>query len=178
MREASAEGARCVLPAGLVRVEVGALQFGPDGLGPVADGRRADEAGVVTPRREQPLQVVARHDHVAVGDDNPFVRGPAPGLQDVVELGILRRPLVADQELRLDLRVLGDQPLHQCHHRIVGRGAAEQDLVAGVVKLKRGAQRQLLVIVEAAHRPDNGDGGTIDDGHIVRLRHPQPPEGD
>ena len=49
--------------------------------------------------RPMSLDVVARHQHVAVGDDDPIMARRPPALEHVVELRIAARSLVADEEL-------------------------------------------------------------------------------
>ena len=164
-----------VLPARLVGVEEGALEFGPHGLRPAADRRRAHEAGVVAPGGEQALHEVGRHQHIAVGDDDPAVRGGAPAFGDVVELGVLRNALVADQQARRDVRVLGNQPLDQRHDGVAAAGAAEQDLVVAVVEFEGRAQRRFLEMVEAADRPDDADRRPVLEGVRARARHTAAP---
>ena len=111
LREAEAQAVGGELPARLVAVEEGAFELGPGVGRPGADRRRGDEPGVRLPGVEQAMHVVARHQHVAVGDDDPAVAGRAPALDDVVELGVVGDAIVADQQARLHVRVLGDQPL-------------------------------------------------------------------
>jgi hypothetical protein len=41
-------------------------------------------------------------------------------------------------------------------------GGAEDDVVARIVEFEGGAQRQGVVLVEAAHRSQDGDGGSGD----------------
>ena len=157
LREAVAEAVGGELPAGLVAVQERAFQLGPQVGRARADRRRRDEPGAGRPGRKQPVDVVARQQYVAVGDDDPGVARRPPALDDVVELGVLRHAVVADQQARLDMRMLRDQPLHQRHDGVLRRPAAQQDFQLRIVELEGGAQRRLLVGVEPAHRPDDGD---------------------
>ena len=69
---------RGVLPARLIGVEERAFELGPESVRPAADGRRRDDARIRPPRRKQALDIVARHQHVAVGHHDPVVgRGRA-----------------------------------------------------------------------------------------------------
>ncbi len=99
-----------------------------------------------------------RQQDVAVGDDDPAVAGGAPALADVVELGVVGDAIIADQQARLHMRMLGDHALGKGDHGIGGRGAAQQDLELRIVQLEGRAQRRLLEGVEPAQRPDDGDG--------------------
>jgi hypothetical protein len=94
--EAAAETIDQILPARLVSVEKRAFDFGPESMRQRADRRRGDQAGVLAPAGEQPLNVIVRHQHVAVGDDDPVMRRCAPALEQVVELGIGADAVVAD----------------------------------------------------------------------------------
>ena len=145
------------LPARLVAVQEGALQLGPQVGGTRADRRGRDEPGAGRPGRKQPVDVVARQQHIAVGDDDPGVARRPPALDDVVELGVLGHAVVADQQARLDVRMLRDQPLHQRHDRVLRGPAAQQDFQLRIVELEGRAQRRFLEGVEPAHRPDDGD---------------------
>ena len=69
--EASAEAIDDILPARLIGIEESAFDLGPKSVRTGADRRRRDKAGVGAPTREQPLNVVARHQYVTVSDDDP-----------------------------------------------------------------------------------------------------------
>ena len=88
LREAVAGGFARILPARLIGVEEGAFDLGGEGLGPRADRRSADDAGVGAPARQQALDVVARHQHVGIGDDHPVVAGRLPSLDHLLSLGL------------------------------------------------------------------------------------------
>ena len=111
--------------------------------------------------RKQALQVVGRHQYIAVGQHNPCVARRAPTFGDVVELGVLRQAIVTDQQAGLNLWMFTNELLHQWHHEIISARAAKQHLVGPIVQLERGAQRQLLVGIHAAHRADDGDGWAV-----------------
>ena len=98
LREAEAERVDDILPARLIGVEERAFDLGPNPVRPAADRRRGDKPGIVAPAREQPLDVIARHQHIAVGDDDPVVARGAPALEDVIELGIRAHAVVADEQ--------------------------------------------------------------------------------
>ena len=146
-----------VLPARLIGVEEDAFHLRPESLRMAADRRRRHHAGVRPPAREQPLHVVARHQHVAVGHHDPVVGGGAPALEHIVELRIGADALVADQEPGRDVRMLGDQAAHQRDDRIARGRRAEQDLVARIVEREGRAQRRFDEIVDAADRADDRD---------------------
>ncbi len=158
LREAETDGVGRILPARLIGVEEGALDLGPEAVRHAADGRGAQQSGVGAPAGQQPLQVVARHQHVAVGHDDPGMRRGAPALDEIVQLGIGRERIAADEQLGVDVRILGDEAADHRHDGIVGVIAAQDQLVALVGELEARAQRQLVVGVEAAHRPQHADG--------------------
>ena len=146
-----------VLRAGLIAVEERAFEIGPQADRAAPLRRRAHEAGIGTPRGEQALDVIARHQHVRIGDGDEGMRRGAPSLDAIVELGIGADAIVADEKLRRYRRMLGDELAHHRHHRIALGGDAEDQLVFGVVELEGRAQRLLDEIVEAADRPHDGD---------------------
>ena len=151
--ETETDGIGRILPARLVGVEEGAFHLGPEAVRQAADGRGAQQAGVGAPAGQQALQVVARHQHVAVGHHHPGMRGGAPALDEIVQLGIGRKRIAADEQLGVDVRILGDEAADHRHDGIVGVIAAQDQLIALVGQLEAGAQRQLVIGVEAAHRP-------------------------
>jgi hypothetical protein len=51
----------------------------------------------VPPVLQQALHVVGRHQHVAVGEDNPIAAGRAPAFDEIVELGIGGDRMIADE---------------------------------------------------------------------------------
>src|SRR5262249_45596283 len=73
-----------VLPPRLMSVEKCAFKLRPQIQWSRADGRRADESRSWSPSREQPLDVVARHQHIAVRDRDPRRGGCPPPLHDIV----------------------------------------------------------------------------------------------
>jgi len=97
LREPAAETVDDILPARLIGVEKRAFELGPDALRTAADGRRSDKPGIGAPTGEQLPYVVARHQHVAVGEHDPVMPRRAPALDHIVELRIAAHPLVADQ---------------------------------------------------------------------------------
>ena len=74
LRESESHRIGEILRARLICVEECAFEFGPEALRPSADRRRANQPGLLRPRREQPLNVVGRHQNIAVGDDDPVAR--------------------------------------------------------------------------------------------------------
>ena len=157
LRKAEADRVGGVLPARLIGVEEGALDLGPEPVRHAADGRRAQESRVGAPAGQQPLQVVARHQHVAVGHDDPGVLRGAPALDQVVELGVGGERVAADEQFGVDVRILGDEAADDGHHSVVGIVAAEDQLVARIVELEAGAQRQLVKGIETAHWAEDAD---------------------
>ena len=113
LREARPDGVGDILPARLVTVEERSLDLGPQAKRPRAGRRRADHAGIGAPSRQRALDVIPRHQHVAVGHQEPAVRRRALALEHVVELGIAALSLVADQEPRRHLRIVPHQLLRQ-----------------------------------------------------------------
>jgi hypothetical protein len=109
----------------------------------------------------QPLHIIARHQHVAVGNDDPFVTRGAPAFNDIVELGIAADAIVANEEFCGHAGMCGDQAADQRQDRVSGGGDAEQDLVVGIIEVERRPQRLLAVIVDAAERANDADGGLL-----------------
>ena len=100
LREAEADAIGGVLPARLVGVEEGALDLGPEALRHAADRRRAQETGVGAPAGEQAVDIVGRHQHIAVGHHHPVVARGAPALDQVVELGVGGDVVATDKQAR------------------------------------------------------------------------------
>ena len=150
-----------ILEARLIGVEKGAFELGPEPDRAAADRRRADEPGVGAPCRDQALDIVGRHEHVAVGEHDPVVRGGAPALVEIVELGIVADLLVADQEPRRHAGMGRHQAPDRRHHRILRRGDAEHDLVARVVEREAGSQRLLDMVLDAADRTHQAHGRRV-----------------
>jgi len=146
-----------VLPARLIGVEEGAFEMGGEAVRAGADRRRADEAGAVAPARQQPGQIVGRHQHVGIGEDDPLVRRRLPALDAVVELGVAADGVVADQDARRPGGKSGDVLAQQGNDRVRFRCDAEQDLVIGVVEAKDRLQRLVRERLDAAVRLDDAD---------------------
>ena len=132
-----------ILPARLVGVEERAFDLGGEALGARADRRGADDAGVGAPARHQPLDIVARHQHVGIGDDDPVAPRRLPALDDIVELGIGADAIVADQQARRNLGMRGHRAARDRRDRIGGVGDAEDDLVIGIVEGEDRGERLL-----------------------------------
>ena len=154
--EAGADRIGEILPARLIGVEECAFELGPEAARPAPDRRGADDAGVAAPRGDQALDVVGRHQHIGIRDDDPPMPRRAPAFHHVVEFRIWADAVVADQQARAP-REIRDQPLDQRHHRIARRGHAEQDLVARMIEPERRAQRFLDIVVDPAHRSHHAD---------------------
>ena len=161
LREAEAEGLADILPARLEGVEEGAFHLGPEAVRARSGRGRADETGVGPPGGQEPLEVVRRHQHVGIGEHDPVVARRLPASHAVVELRVAAHLHVADDELRRDLRVRRPQPLDQGHDGIVAAGDAEDQLVARVVEPETRGERLLAERLEAADRPDEGDGRPV-----------------
>ncbi len=76
LREAEADRVGEDLPARLIAVEEGAFDLGPEIARARADRRRADESGFRVELREQPLHIIARHQHVGIREHHEVVRAP------------------------------------------------------------------------------------------------------
>ena len=154
MGEADAAGVGGVLPARLIGVEEGAFDLGGETLGLRADRRRADDAGAGAPAGQQALQIVARHQHVRIGDDDPGVSRSFPAFDDVVELGIGRRTFVAEEDSRWPLGVALGRPPGQRRGGVVRVRQAEDQLVLRIVERERGFERRLEEGLDAAQGLD------------------------
>jgi hypothetical protein len=125
-----------VLPTHLIGVEEGAFKFRPEPVRTAADRRRADEAGVGSPRCEQALDVVAGHQDIAVRHDDPIIGRRPPTLADIVELRVCADGVVADQQPRGNMRMVRDESANESERGIARRGGAKDDLVAGIVEVE------------------------------------------
>jgi hypothetical protein len=114
-----------VLPACLIGVEKRAFELGPHALRPATDRRRSDQPGVGAPAREQPIDVVTRHQHVAVGNHDPIVSRRAPALEHVIELRVAAYLLVADEQFRAGFRALRHQRFDERNDGILFGSHAE-----------------------------------------------------
>jgi hypothetical protein len=155
--KATAEAVDDVLPARLIGVEESAFDFRPKSSRPGADGRGGDETGVGAPACKQPLNVVMRHQHVAVGDNDPVVGGGVPALDHIVELGICAHAVVADEKPCAGIGILRHQVLDQRQDRIRRGRNTKQDLVARVVEIECRAQCIGSIIVDPAKRAHHTD---------------------
>ena len=178
LRKAEPDGVGGVLPARLIGVEEDAFHLRPESRRMAAHRRGRHHAGVGLPGCEQPLDVVARHQDVAVGHHDPIVGGGAPALEHVVELRVGTDALVADEEPGGDVRMLGDQAAHQTDDRVPCGCRAEQDLVAWIVERECGPQRRLHEIVEAADRADDRDRRRIVRRRKLAVGYPAADNGD
>ena len=155
LREAEPDRVGGVLPARLIGVEEGAFDLRPESLRMAADRRRRHHAGVRPPARQQPLQVVARQQHVAVGHHDPgrcaAARQPLSTLLSF-GLALMRSSPISSRAGTADARRSARAP---AAHRIARGRRAEQDLVARIVEREGRAQRRLDEIVEAAYRADD-----------------------
>jgi len=161
LSEAESEGLGRILPARLIGVEERALDVRPERLRPRTDRRRADDAGVGAPARQETLNVVGGHQHVGIGDDHPIVPRRLPALHDIVELGIGADPVVADQEPRGALGMGPDRAANEGSDRIVGAGEAEDDLVVRIVEREDRAQSLPPKSLDAAERLHDADGRRV-----------------
>jgi len=132
--------------------------------------RRADEAGIGLPRGEQALDVILRHQHVGIGDHDERMRRGAPPLDAIVELRIDADAVVADEKLRRDAGMGGDELAHHRHHRVAPGRHAEDQFECGIGELERRAQRLLDEIVEPADRPHDGNGRRLAQRHNAGAR--------
>ena len=97
---------------------------------------RADEAGRRLPGGEQPLDIVARHQHIGIGEDDPSVPRRLPAAHAIVKLRVGAHPLVADDQARRDRGIGRDQLLQDRHDRIVAAGDAKDDLVGRIIEIE------------------------------------------
>jgi hypothetical protein len=141
LRKTAAEAVDDILPARLIGVEKRAFELSPDALRAAADGRRSDKPSIRAPARKQLPYVVARHQHIAVGQHDPIMARRAPALDHIVELRITAHPVVADQKPRVRARMLGDQGLDQRHDGIVCGSDAEQDFTVRIIEIECRTQR-------------------------------------
>ena len=87
--------------------------------------------------------------------------------------GFDRLLVVADEEPRGNMRVLGNQPAHQGHDRIIDAGHAEDDLVTRVAEPETRRERLLAEIIEAADRAHQRHGRCIVGGFGQWRTRPQ-----
>jgi hypothetical protein len=148
--EAHAHAVGGELPARLVGVEEGALQFRRDPRREKTNGRRAHKSRARPPFRKQPLNVIAGHQDVGVGHHHPIVGGRAPALGDVVEFRIAVDDFAADEQPRVNMRMFAEQAADERYHRIVAVGDAKENLVVRIVEMETRGERFVDVILEAA----------------------------
>jgi hypothetical protein len=94
----------------------------------------------------------------------------APSLDAIVELGIRADAVVADEKLRLDAGMGGDEVAHHRHHRVARGRHAEDQFECGIGEIERRAQRLLDEIVEPADRPHDGNGRRLAQRRDGRAR--------
>jgi len=138
-----------------------------------ADRRRSDKPGVGAPAREQLPYVVARHQHVAVGEYDPIMARRAPALDHIVEFWIAAHPVVADQDPRIRASVLGDQSLDERHDGIVCGRDAKQDFVVRIIEIECRTQRIGGIIVQSAQRAYQADRRELLPGLVAERVPPQ-----
>ena len=93
-----------------------------------------------------------RHQHIAVGDDDPRMSGNAPALGHIVQLRICADAILTDQHPDSDIRMSGHQVFDQRQYRIGCGSDAEQDFVARVIELECRSQRFRGEVVDTAQR--------------------------
>src|SRR5262249_8231884 len=86
------------LPACLISIEKSAFQLSPQILRHRSDWRRADKAGVLAPGGLHALQLVFRHQHIAVRHQHPVVAAGVPALDEIVEFWIGAHRRIANQK--------------------------------------------------------------------------------
>lgn len=153
--EAGAVGQQ--LPARLKTVQPGAFQFGSKAGRCRTDRRRADEAGVGAPGRKQAIEIIRRHQHIAVGNDDPVVLGRTPALDEIVHLRIGAEDVLADQQARRNARMGLHRTPGDLDRRVVRRGDAEDDLITRPVENKAGADSVFEIVLHPAERPQDRD---------------------
>ena len=144
------------LPARLVGVEKRAFELGPDAVRQTADRRRTDQPGIGPPRGQETLNIVPRHQDIAVGDHDPLMRRRAPALDDIVELRVGADAVGADDQPRAHIRMRRDETVDQRHDGIVCVLDTEDDLVVWIVEPERRAERFLAEILEPANGANQG----------------------
>src|SRR3974390_358168 len=98
------------------------------------------------------LQLVCRHQYVAINHQHPVVVARLPSLYEIVELRIGARRRVADQEFGVNLWMFCNEASYERDDRIVGIGHAKQNFVARMVERKGGLERLLDEIFDPADR--------------------------
>ncbi|ESX28811.1 hypothetical protein X767_00800 [Mesorhizobium sp. LSJC264A00] len=146
-----------ILPARLQRVEERAFDLGPEAFRPRADRRRADKPGIGPPGRHQVLDVIPRHQHVGIRQNNPMIARRFPALDAVVELRVAADAVVADQQPGRHVGKQDDRPVYQFDDGIVGVSDAEDQFVARPVEREGSLQRLLCERLHAARRHDDRD---------------------
>ena len=116
------------------------------------DRRRGDKPGICVPAGEQSLDVIERHQDITVGDDDPIVRGGAPALDHVIELGIGAHALIADQQSCIDRGISGNEVLDEPDDGVGRVSDAKQYFILRIIELECGTQRLRGIIVDSAQR--------------------------
>src|SRR3984893_1398765 len=161
LREADPDAVGEALPARLVGIEKGAFELRPGAYGRASDRWRANETGARTPSGKETPDIVARHQHVAVGHDDPLVARGLPTLGRIVELGICAELVVSNEDARGYMRMSRDQAPHEGKHRVADMSGAEDDLIIWMVEMECRRERLLREIFHPADGPY--------DGHALRL---------
>ena len=152
LREAEAGALAGILPARFKGVEKRALELGGEVFRIGADRRRTDNPAVVAPARQQAKDVVLRHKHIRIGDNDPLVPRRPPALDDIVELGVGADAIVADQQPRRDARICVNVAPDQRRDRIGRIGDTEHYLVFGIIERENRSQGLARKALDAAQR--------------------------
>ncbi len=104
-------------------------------------------------------QIVARHPHVAVRDDQEVVAGERHHVHEVAHLAAAAVLAPVDDELQVELRKLALQPVHHLRGGIGRVGHAEHDLEPRIVLVAERAQALVKLVLIAAQRLQDRHGG-------------------
>jgi len=98
------------------------------------------------------------------------MRRGAPSLDAIVELGIGADAVIANEKLRRDAGMGGDEVAYHRHHRVATGRHAEDQFECGIGEFERRAQRLLDEIVEPADRSHDGNGRRLAQRRIAAAR--------
>ena len=142
-------------------------------LRPRSDRHRDGHRGLfVLEGHEHGLNIVGRRQRVRIGEDDISVARGVPSLHAIVELGIGAHIVVADEQARGNMRVLGDRLLHMRNDRIMRRLHAEDHLVIRIVEREARVQRLFAEGFDPAQGPHERHGRSVGGRRKAALARP------
>ena len=125
-----------VLHPGLIGVQEGALDLGPEALCRKPDWRGGNHSCPALKCSDELIEVVRRREDIAVDKHDMVVAGLAKPLRHVVQFGVLAEFVLAGQDPRPSIRVFGNKLAGERQNRILLLRHAEQNLIVGIVDLE------------------------------------------